>query len=438
MKPIKHISIKESSDELAELYKESKDFLKPRIQLLILLAKNPVTTKPKLARKLDVAYNSITKWLELYREGGLEKLLEIKRGKYKSPDRRTLGFPPEVYEAIEKQHKAEPFQTYVELHEWVKDRYFPSIKYSTLIKYLNLYFGKELKIGRILELSIKESITELEALQTKCLPRIKPRVKMLMTLKQNEQLSRAELAKELNVSYGSILKWTNIYRQGGIDEMLKYNLELVITPEVLKYIEKQFQQGKFNNFSALYKEIRRKYLPGIKYYTLHRYIHRHFASELDAARVLQMPVKESAQQLKELYMKNSASKKQRIKMLLSLKTLPGLTKIELAKLSGVAVGSIHRWFKMYKEEGFNGLMEIKIRGRKKLELPDSLHNSIDKKLKSNPDMNLTELHNWVKTFHKSNLSYNKLYRYVRRHFIELPKVNFNTRLSEEGTFNRVA
>jgi transposase len=438
MKPIKHISIKESADELTELYKESKDFLKPRIQLLMLLAQNPVTTKPKLARKLDVAYNSITKWLELYREGGLEKLLEIKRGKYKSPDRRTLGFSPEIYAAIEKQHKTEPFQTYVELHTWIKDKYFPSIKYSTLIKYLNLHFGEELKIGRILELLIKESITELEALEVKCLPRIKPRVKMLITLKQNEQMSRAELAKRLNVSYGSILKWTNIYRQGGIDEMLKYNLELVITPEVLKYIEKQFQQDKFNNFSALYKEVSKKYLPGIKYYTLHRYIHRHFASELDAAKVLRMPVKESIEQLEDLYQRSSASKKQRIKMLLSLKTMPGLTKIELAKLSGVAVGSIHRWYKLYKEGGFNRLMEIRLRGRKRLELPSNIHNSIDRKLKSNPDMNLTELHTWVKTFHKSNLSYNKLYRYVRRHFIELPDVNFNTRLIEDRAFNRVA
>src|SRR6202789_4226347 len=89
MKTIKQISIKESPDQLAALLKDSKEFLKPRIQLLLILAKDPVTTKPRLARRLDVAYNSITKWLELYIEGGLEKLLEIKRGKYKSPDRRS-------------------------------------------------------------------------------------------------------------------------------------------------------------------------------------------------------------------------------------------------------------------------------------------------------------------------------------------------------------
>src|ERR1700679_3981918 len=123
MKTIKQISIKESPDQLAALLKDSKEFLKPRIQLLLILAKDPVTTKPRLARRLDVAYNSITKWLELYIEGGLEKLLEIKRGKYKSPDRKTLGFSPEIYAAIEKQHKAEPLQTYVELHTWIKDHY---------------------------------------------------------------------------------------------------------------------------------------------------------------------------------------------------------------------------------------------------------------------------------------------------------------------------
>jgi len=438
MKPIKQIPIKESLTELEALHKSSKDFLKPRIKLLMILAKDPVTTKSRLAHRLDVAYNSITKWHELYEKGGIDKLLEMNRGKYKTPDRRTLGFLPEVYQAIETRHKGEPFQTYVELHTWLKAHYFPVIKYSTMIKYLDIHFGESLKIGRILDIQIKESIAQLVSIHDKCLPRIKPRIKMLITLKRNEKMSRIELARELNVSYGSVLKWAAIYMQGGIDELTKYNLELVITPEVVAYIEKKFQQNRFTNFSEIYKEVSKKYLPGIKYYTLHRYIHRHFSAELDAAKALNMPIKETVQELEAIYSKSSADKKHRIKMLLSLKTLPALSKIELAKLSGVAVGSIHRWHKLYKEGGLNGLLEIKLRGRKQLLLSAKVHTSIEKKIKQNPDINITELHEWIASVHSEKISYNKLYRYVRRHFIELPKVNFSARLSYERALNRVA
>ncbi len=438
MKPIKQLPIKESLNELESIHKNCSSFLKPRIQMFIILSEEPVITKSQLARRLDVAYNSISKWYELYANGGIGKLMEVKRGKYRNRNGNAIGFSPDIYNAIERRHKIEPFQSYVELHAWVKDNHLPGIKYSTLIKYLGMYFGETLTVTRILELPIKESITDLQTIHARCLPRIKPRIEMLMTLKQNDKMSRLDLANKLNVSYGSIIKWSGIYREGGLEKLLEYKLTLVITPEVFTFIEKQFEQNKFQNFSELYRKVSKNYLPNIKYYTLHRYVHRHFKGELDAAKALNMPIKETVQNLQDMYSKCSAERKQRIRMLMLLKANPSYTKMELANLAGVAVGSIHRWCRLYKDCGLNSMLEMKVRGRKRLQLPTEVHSMIAKKIRHSPDMNITELHDWVTSFYKQGMTYNKLYRYVRRHFNVAPNLNPNGRMTDNNTLSKVA
>src|ERR1700739_2436158 len=403
MKPIIDIDIKESKAELEEFYKNSSSFLQPRIQMFLMLLKEPHLTKSQLARRLNVVYNSISKWQELYNKGGIEKLMEVRRGKYRLGNGSAMGFSANIYEAIEKRHAAEPFQSYVELHKWVKKNYLPILKYSTLIKYIDIHYGGSFKITRILELPIKESITDLQAMHTRCLPRMKPRIEMIMALKQNGRMSRINLANKLKVSYGSVIKWSNIYKEGGIEKLLEYKLTLIITPEVYAYIEKQFHQNRFSNFSELYRKISKDYLPDIKYYTLHRYVHRHFRNELDIAKALSMPIKETMQELNEILSRNSGDKKRRIKMLLSLKENPSLTKMELGDMCGVAVGSIHRWCSLYKHGGLNRMLEIKMRGRKRLELPDEVDSLLAKKMKREPDTSVKDLHEWLKSFYKQPL-----------------------------------
>lgn len=437
MKPIEQIPIKESKAELESLYKTSSPFLRPRIEMLIILIKEPVITKPELARRLDVAYNSITKWHELYKQTGINGLLEVKRGKYRHG--RDTGFSPEIYQAIEQRHALQPFQSYVELHKWVRSKYLPTIKYSTLIKYLDMHFDGSLKIMKIIELPVKESLPELSRLHEKSLPRMKPRVEMLMALKKNSRISRAELADKLHVSYGSIIKWTSIYNKGGIEKLLEYKLKLVITPKVYAFIEKQFIDNKFKSFSLLYEKVTREYLPGIKYYTLHRYVHRHFASELENAKAMHFPIKEQAKELELLYKKSSNNRKPRIKMLQAIKENPALTKFELADICEVAVGSIHRWCKLYRNGGLNNMLEIKMRGRKRFEMPIGTHEAIGKKLREEPEMSIIELYNWVKSQAVPAMSYNKLYRYIRRNFdIPMSNGSFRYQASESSLLNRVA
>ena len=49
-----------------------------RIQMIYWLKTNQVSTRPELAKLLDRHESTITRWLRLYRVGGIKKLLEIK------------------------------------------------------------------------------------------------------------------------------------------------------------------------------------------------------------------------------------------------------------------------------------------------------------------------------------------------------------------------
>ena len=438
MKSIEQITIKESLTELERLHKSSSTFLQPRIHMLIILSKEPVITKSQLSRRLNVAYNSVSKWHQLYKDGGMNALLEIKRGKYRCNNGKSPGFLPEVYAAIEKRHGAEPFQSYVELHKWIRVNFLPNIKYSTLIKYLDIHFDGSFKVTKMVQLSVKETLQELKAIHEETLPRMKPRVEMLIALKQNDRISRFELTDKLKASYGSVIKWSNIYRVGGLEKLLEYKLNLVITPEVFSFIEKQFKENKFNNFSELYRKIIKTYLPDIKYYTLHRYVHRHFSNQIEEAKAFNLPIRESETELEDLYKRSSGDRKKRIKMLQAIKHAPSLSKMELADIAGVAVGSIHRWCKLYRTGGIKHMLEIKIRGRKRLELPTEVHDAIAKEIKQNPDLSIIELYEWVKSFYSQSMSYNKLYRYIRRHF-EMPNTgSYRDKAGDYRQFSRVA
>lgn len=440
MKPIEGILIKESLTELETLLKNTPAHIKPRVKMLIALKTNEVLNKSQLAQQLDVAYNSVSKWLALYSTGGIQKILEMNRGLHNFNNPKFQSLTPEIFNAIEVRHSREPFQSYVELHEWLKINHSPAIKYSTLIKYIEAYFGNRLSIKRMLQLTVTESLLDLETLSVRSLPRMKPRVKMLIILRKKGKISRSELANELKVSYGSILKWSVMYKTGGVEKLMEYKRLHRINIDVFNYIRNRFADGTFTNFSDLYREIKKEYMPGIQYYTLHRYLHRHFHTEIDAFTAASLPVKETRQELQAMLKKTVPYElRLRIKMLITLKDNPLIGKTELAIECGVAVGSVFRWASLYKQGGIEMLLDMKKRGRKLFELPVETHKLLEKKLKYNPAIGIKELHKWFLSVYTEGMTYNKLYRYVHKHFHDELQVSKQLRVpASSQAYSRVA
>ena len=423
MKGIVDLHIKESLPELEAIRKKCSPYIRPRIKMLILLKNEPQgLTKTQVYKKLNVVYNSVVKWQNLYNEGGIEKLATFKIGRHQLNNGHAFALPKEVYDAIEQQHKKSPFRSYAAMHRWVKEHYVRNIKCTTLIKYVDQYFGNKLHISRIIELKVKESYSELEKIHDGLLPRMQPRIQMLMCLKKERSLTLLGLAKKTGAAYGSVAKWVKLYKQGGMRKLFEYNIPAVITPEVHNFIEKQLAEKSFKSFPLLHSDVNEKYIPGIKYFTLHRYVIRHFAEEVKLAKGPQLEVKESLQYLEELYKKSMPKLKMRLFMLITIKNKPGIKKSELILCDGIKQDSVYRWCKLYEQGGLDALMDIKMSGRKKFMFPANIHNALELKLRRSPAIKLTTLHKWLISTYALGVSYNKLYRYVQLHFSDVSAV----------------
>lgn len=144
-RPSKIIVVKESLNTLKQLHKQSASHLKPRIQMLILSKQSLVSGKYSLATALGVAHSSVQIWRNLYTDGGLQKLLEDKRG-----GNRNAVIDAKTDKAIVAKlsdAKNAP-RSFKELQQWVNDHYIKGINYHTLNKHVKRKYGAKIKVAR--------------------------------------------------------------------------------------------------------------------------------------------------------------------------------------------------------------------------------------------------------------------------------------------------
>lgn len=80
--------ITESAQRLDRLVRKERDAqVQRRLHMLLLLKTGKAKSRSAAARRLGVHHNTIASWLNLYEEGGIGKLRQIKVRRSKSPDR---------------------------------------------------------------------------------------------------------------------------------------------------------------------------------------------------------------------------------------------------------------------------------------------------------------------------------------------------------------
>jgi transposase len=139
------IVIKESAVQLRKELRKAPIHLKPRIQMLLLIKEDVVSSKRGLAIAMCVDPNSIQKWRSTYIKGGLEGLLEFVRGGKKKSLINSIA-----HKAIEQKltNPKEAFTSFVQLQDWISEKYVPGINYHTVNKYVKRHFGAKLKVAR--------------------------------------------------------------------------------------------------------------------------------------------------------------------------------------------------------------------------------------------------------------------------------------------------
>lgn len=154
---LQQITVKETADELNNLLKRSSDSIKPRIRMLLAIV-NGTTSTGALALKTKANRNSIGNWKSIYRQKGLEALLEDERG----------GKRPAAINAKQKlqlhQKLSDPkggFASYKEAMEWINKTFSLKMEYHAVNKYLKRNFKTKLKVGRKTHINKDDSAAAL-------------------------------------------------------------------------------------------------------------------------------------------------------------------------------------------------------------------------------------------------------------------------------------
>jgi transposase len=151
------IEIAQSAEDLEKNLKKVKNASqKERLQMLWWLKTGQVTQHHELGQLLGRSPATITRWLQQYRQGGLEKLLEVKKAP--GAEKKIQG------EALEKlQHRLnspEGFNSYREIVEWLDLECGLQVKYDTVNRFVREKLQAKFKVSSLRSAKKKSALIE--------------------------------------------------------------------------------------------------------------------------------------------------------------------------------------------------------------------------------------------------------------------------------------
>lgn len=139
-------AIKESAEALQDLLThEHSAKRRTRLHLLFLIRSGQVKTRGQAAGHLLVHRNSIKNWLDAYKAGGLEQILQVGTTGPK-PEQKSLTAP--AYEALQEKVRGDGFTGYTGARAWLKREFGVDLPYSTVHKLIRYRLGAKLKRAR--------------------------------------------------------------------------------------------------------------------------------------------------------------------------------------------------------------------------------------------------------------------------------------------------
>lgn len=129
----------------ARLRQERTSEVRPRLHLLVLIASGAVRSQSEAATHLALHRNTISRYLALYRTGGLDALLQLDRGGAPA-EQRSLSGP--VMEALQAQLAGEGFEGYTDVHRWLEAEHGVELPYGTVHDIVRYRLRAKLKRAR--------------------------------------------------------------------------------------------------------------------------------------------------------------------------------------------------------------------------------------------------------------------------------------------------
>lgn len=131
--------------------------------------------------------------------------------------------------------------------------------------------------------------------------------------------------------------------------------------------------------------------------------------------VLKLKITESGEQLKTLLAKQTTARgRERVQALYLLKIGQVKTLKELAVLLGRDTATIYRWFQRYKEDGLEGILEVKKSQGRKPAIPPEVMQKLKQHLEQQEAFNsYGEVKTWLKNQFGVDASYKVVHEAVR-------------------------
>lgn len=146
MGKVAKVVVKEGLKDLKKLRSKVKTAkIQKRVECLIIFKSHPLKTKQAVADHLLVKRKTIHSWLALYKDGGIQGLLDTG-----SRNKKSKTISAEIHKGLEAklQDDKDALLGYWQVQLWVKQTYGVDISYHWLRKYVIKYFKCKLKQPR--------------------------------------------------------------------------------------------------------------------------------------------------------------------------------------------------------------------------------------------------------------------------------------------------
>ncbi len=138
------IEISESEAELKSRLQSGRDgSQKEKLQMLWWLKSGQVKEQQEISKRLGRDSSTVTRWLQKYRQGGLTKLLQVK----KAPG-AARKLSDEVIAALQQRLNQEGFTSYTAIVEWLEQELGQTVEYGTVYQWVRYRLGAKLKVPR--------------------------------------------------------------------------------------------------------------------------------------------------------------------------------------------------------------------------------------------------------------------------------------------------
>lgn len=140
------IEVKESLDDLTQQLRQAEtSSAKERLQVLYWLKQDDAPSISAIAKAVGKHRNTLQSWLLMYREGGVEAMLEIK----KSPGGvRVIPQWAEVALARRLEDPHHGFQSYGEVQQWLAETLRVEAEYHAVYQMTRYRLKAKLKVAR--------------------------------------------------------------------------------------------------------------------------------------------------------------------------------------------------------------------------------------------------------------------------------------------------